>query len=159
MRRFRLVASLNEALQDDFKHGEFQKEGASEFEERFGVIIGDVTVSKLMPSKEVQKAIDGNSESAALEEIVARSLGKKDMAGVHAAVADKDDPLTSEQVSCGDEARHGHDGQSSWHDFERSELQPQSPVILTSGTSDSAPLHRLQLRTFQKPNERKEVNG
>ncbi len=69
----------------------------SKFERRFGVIVGDVTVSEILPSKEVQKAMDGSSESVALDGIVARTLGYPTIEAVHDAV--KAEKLTSEQVS------------------------------------------------------------
>jgi regulator of protease activity HflC (stomatin/prohibitin superfamily) len=87
---------LNDALARYFKHGAQQREDASDFEKRFGVIIGDVTVSELLPSKEVQKAMDGASESAALDEIVMRNLGYPSIEAVHEAV--KAGKLTSDQV-------------------------------------------------------------
>ncbi len=91
------LPSLNEMLAVNFKHGKKQHKDISDFEKRFGVIIGDVTVSELLPSKEVQKALDGASESAALDGIVARSLGYPNIEAVHAAVAAE--TLTSEHVA------------------------------------------------------------
>jgi len=88
---------LNAMLEDEFKHGKSQGEKASDFEKRFGVIIGDVTVGEILPSKEVQKALDGASESAALDEVVARTLGYPSIKAVHTAV--EGGKLTSEQVA------------------------------------------------------------
>jgi len=80
-----------------FKHGDSQDKQVSKFEERFGVMVGDVTISTIKGSKEIQKAIDGAAESSALSEVVARTLGYPDIQSVHQAVAKN--KLTSEQVA------------------------------------------------------------
>lgn len=84
------LKGLNAHLRSEF-HARVSK-----FEGRFGVIVGDVTVSEILPSKEVQKAMDGASESVALDGIVARTLGYPSIEAVHAAVAAG--TLTSDQV-------------------------------------------------------------
>lgn len=80
------VAALNKKLADKFKHGERQGEEASAFEERFGVIIGDVTVSELMPSKEVSETMSAQTESAVIDDIVAKSFGKDTIRDLQASV-------------------------------------------------------------------------
>lgn len=80
-----LIKGLNEALKKEFEEGEGNKT-ISEFEDRFGIIIGDITVDELLPSDEVQKAMDGASEALALQRIVCQSLGYKDMVAVQEAV-------------------------------------------------------------------------
>jgi hypothetical protein len=91
------LGDLNTFLAGKFKHGPTQHEKVTDFEERFGVIIGDVTVSKLLPSEEVQKAMDGASEREALDAIVCKNLGYATMEEVRKAVKDKE--LTSDQVA------------------------------------------------------------
>lgn len=85
------LSTLNEELRKTFY------EGASGFEKRFGVKLGDVTVHSILPTEEVQKALDGAAESAALDKIVARTLGYPLIDDVHAAVAAG--KITSEEVA------------------------------------------------------------
>ena len=80
------LADLNAALTAEFKHGATQEEQASDFEMRFGVIIGDVTVSGLMPSKALQETMSAKTESAVIDAIIASSFGKKSMRDLQKAV-------------------------------------------------------------------------
>lgn len=88
------LKELNKAL-EYFKHGESVKISKSEnlsskndereveddasklskFENRFGVEVGDVTVSKLLPSKEVQRTLAGLTEAVAIKQGTAIMLG------------------------------------------------------------------------------------
>jgi|CXWL01.1.fsa_nt_gi hypothetical protein len=77
---------LNINLAAEFKHGKAQGEKASAFEKRFGVIIGDITVSELMPSKATQETMSAETESAVIDAIVASSFGKKTMQELQEAV-------------------------------------------------------------------------
>lgn len=79
-------ADLNKDLADEFKHGGTQNEKASEFEKRFGVIIGDITVSELMPSGALQETMSAQTESIVIDSIVAASFGKKSMKEVQSAI-------------------------------------------------------------------------
>ena len=92
------LGALNECLKKHFTHG---ASSITPFEKRFGVMVGDVTVSKLMPSDEVQKALDGRAEQAALDHVIARNLGYPSMEEVHKAV--KRGKLTPEQVAYANE--------------------------------------------------------
>lgn len=78
--------ALNKKMEEDFKHGKTQGERASEFEKRFGVILGDITVSKLMPSGALQETMSAQTESTVIDSIVAASFGKKTMEDLQAAV-------------------------------------------------------------------------
>ncbi len=51
------------------------KTGLTEFEERFGVRVGDITISKIMPSKELQKTMTGKSEAEIIAEGTATIMG------------------------------------------------------------------------------------
>lgn len=86
---------LNKELKDEFAQGPNRDTKVTKFEDRFGVIVGDVTVSELLPSKEVQKAMDGESEGNALDGLIAKNLGRPDMSTVHADVASG--AITTEQ--------------------------------------------------------------
>ena len=57
----KLIPKLNQMLHDKITAG------VSEFEERFGVIVGDATVKELLPSIEVQKTISALTEAAAIK--------------------------------------------------------------------------------------------
>lgn len=93
------LGDLNEeCLKKHFTHG---AAAITPFERRFGVMVGDVTVSKLMPSEEVQKALDGRAEQAALDHVIARNLGYPSMEEVHKAV--KRGKLNPEQVAYANE--------------------------------------------------------
>lgn len=72
------TGSLNEELMKKFKHGDTQNDEVSDFEERFGLIVGDVTVEKVLPSKQVQETMSAVTEARVIDEIVARSFGVKD---------------------------------------------------------------------------------
>jgi hypothetical protein len=60
--------ALNEALQVVFAAKQ------SEFEERFGVIVGDITIGKILPSEDVMKTRSGKAEMQNLDEMVVASL-------------------------------------------------------------------------------------
>lgn len=97
------VGRLNEeCLKKHFTHGAF---AITPFEQRFGVMVGDVTVSKLMPSTEVQKALDGRAEQEALGHMIARNLGYSSMEEVHDAV--KTGKLKAEQINTAQENAMG----------------------------------------------------
>lgn len=83
------LPNLNESLTNTFKHGKNQGERASDFEKRFGVIIGDVTVSKLMPPKALQETISAKTESTVIDAIIANSFGMSTIADVQKAVEEK----------------------------------------------------------------------
>lgn len=91
------LSTLNKMLAEEFKHDEEQGEVASAFEKRFGVIIGDITVAEILPSKEVQKTMDGITESTTLDQIVAKTLGYPSIKEVQDAV--RSGILKSEQVA------------------------------------------------------------
>jgi len=73
------TGALNEELMRKFKHGDTQNDDISDFEERFGLIVGDVTVEKVLPSKQVQETMSAVTEARVIDEIVARSFGVKDV--------------------------------------------------------------------------------
>lgn len=86
-------SKINSYLREKYQHG---SKAVTLYEQRFGVIVGDITFATLRPSTEVQKAMDGAAEQEALGGVLASSLGYRDMAEVHAAVANKS--ITSDQV-------------------------------------------------------------
>jgi len=82
------LAELNEHLKAKFKHGVAGDE-TSDFEERFGVKIGDVTAEELLPSKEVQETMSAVTEAEVIDLIVAKSFGYDDVKSLAAAVENK----------------------------------------------------------------------
>ncbi len=97
MRGLDEMSVVNDEVSKEFMHGGTQTPEVSGFEERFGVIIGDVTLSELLPSAEVQKALDGASENAAMEAIVLRNLGYATMEEVRTAITTG--KLTNDQLT------------------------------------------------------------
>lgn len=85
----RSLTGLNEELQRKFGIGteESKDPRVSDFEERFGVNVGDITIGKLLPSKEVQKTMSGLTEAASIADGAAVILGYKNAAGARRAVS------------------------------------------------------------------------
>ena len=85
------LRDLNEKLKR-FSQGHGDKtEDVSRFEGRFGVTVGDVTVSQLLPSKELQRTIAAITEAAAIKQGTALLLGMS-MDEVQAGLKDKSLP-------------------------------------------------------------------
>jgi hypothetical protein len=80
------VPPLNESLRNKFAHGETQGSDVTGFEERFGVIIGDVTIGEITPSKEVEETMSAVTESAIIDEMVYRSFGFKSTTALRKAI-------------------------------------------------------------------------
>jgi hypothetical protein len=91
------LAELNNHLQQVFVHGRSGDDGSSPFEQRFGVMIGDVTVEEILPSKEVQETMSALTESAVIDDIVARSFGYDDTKLLREAVKTGD--VTQDEVN------------------------------------------------------------
>lgn len=58
----------------------------TEFEKRFSVFVGDITIGELIGSEDVRRTLDAISEAENIPMIVARSLGYKSMSAVRSAV-------------------------------------------------------------------------
>ncbi|PIR86487.1 hypothetical protein COU13_00710, partial [Candidatus Kaiserbacteria bacterium CG10_big_fil_rev_8_21_14_0_10_43_70] len=78
------VRDLNDYLHEQFAVGE-GGDGVAEFEERFGVNVGDVTVAEILPSEEVQKTMAGLAEAQIIAEGTAILMGYKNAEGVKRA--------------------------------------------------------------------------
>lgn len=74
-----ILPDLNTELNKKFGLGEQgtaeEDAQASDFEKRFGLNVGDVTVAELLPSEEVQKTLSGMAEADLVAAGVARILG------------------------------------------------------------------------------------
>lgn len=57
------VDALNNHLHTKFVHGLNQQSAATELEQKYGIVIDDVTVSEMLPSKEVQETMSSVSEA------------------------------------------------------------------------------------------------
>ncbi len=68
----------------------------TEFEKRFSVFVGDITIGELIGSEDVRRTLDAISEAENIPTIVAKSLGYKNMRAVRAAVTRG--TLTNQQV-------------------------------------------------------------
>ncbi len=79
------LSKLNAELAEMFRENKSEK--VTDFEKRFGVIIGDVTVEEILPSDEVQKTMSALTESAKIDQIVANSFGYTTIKGLNAAIA------------------------------------------------------------------------
>jgi|GEM_PF-2897846 len=75
------VKAINADLQTNFKNG------ISEFEDRFGVDVGDVTISSLMPSDALQKTMTGLSEAKIIADGTAILLGYANNKAMREAVS------------------------------------------------------------------------
>lgn len=69
------TTALNASLMRTFKDGLHQSKQVSEFEERFGLIVGDVTIERVLPSQKIQETMGAAAESEIIDRIVARSFG------------------------------------------------------------------------------------
>ncbi len=67
------LALLNDTLRDYFAIGTHTT--PTDFEKRFGVTVGDVTVSEIMPSDETQRTIAALTEAAVIKQGTAMILG------------------------------------------------------------------------------------
>ncbi len=78
-----LAPVINQELESTFKLD------VSPVEERMGIIFGDVTMERIVPSNEVKKAMDGAAEMRAMMSfMVPMSLGYPTMEAMNQAVAD-----------------------------------------------------------------------
>jgi hypothetical protein len=69
------ITSLNSFLATEIVHGSSeQSRGASDLEARYGLIFDDVTVSEMLPSKEVQETMGVLSESRILSQAIREFL-------------------------------------------------------------------------------------
>ncbi|HEU4677332.1 MAG TPA: hypothetical protein VFS75_01285 [Candidatus Paceibacterota bacterium] len=68
------IGGLNDELRKEFKEGRAGSK-VSDFERRFGVIVGDTTVEKILPSEDVQKTMSAVTESEVMDTMVAKSFG------------------------------------------------------------------------------------
>jgi len=78
------VKDLNSYLNREFAIGKGGS-GVAEFEDRFGVNVGDVTVAEILPSEEVQKTMAGLTEAQVIAEGTAILMGYKNAEGVKRA--------------------------------------------------------------------------
>jgi regulator of protease activity HflC (stomatin/prohibitin superfamily) len=88
------VPALNRALHEKFGLGTSESKNeakapeVSEFEERFGVNVGDVTIAKILPSKEVQKTMSGIAEAEIIAQGTAILLDYENPKSVREALAE-----------------------------------------------------------------------
>lgn len=80
---------FNKRLNEYFGKGDVESKNpdVSKFEERFGVSVGDVTISELLPSEELQKTMTGRSEAEVIALGTAELLGYKTMSAVRTAIS------------------------------------------------------------------------
>lgn len=115
----KMKVKLNTALRKKFVENEKNTSGRSDFEERFGVRLGDVTVSELLMSDEVQRTRSALNEGRVIAEGTAILLGFETVVEMMAAVGKT---ITQEDI---DRARR---------DFR-----------IISGNMDSATVNRVEL--------------
>lgn len=77
------LPELNRRLADKF--GDLSAE-RTDFERRFEVFVGDITVGELLGSDDVLKTLNAVSEAAIIRRAIAEYLGYKDMKAVRAAI-------------------------------------------------------------------------
>jgi len=116
----------------------------SQFERRFGVFVGDVTIARILPSEEVQRTISSISEARAIAEGTAVMLSFSDAKALEAAVASK--TVTGEQVSRARDRFMSVSGNLEGMNLTRFEvdlnvtgLDPETAKILAEGLSRVAP--------------------
>jgi len=91
----KLVRSTNP---DDLREAKAKEDDrASDFERRFGVNLGDVTIAELLPSAEVQKTMSGLTEARIIANGAAVLLGYKDASEARQAIKNK--TLTQDQLN------------------------------------------------------------
>ncbi len=81
------VPQLNTELSQKFKHGTAQDPKVSDFEARFGVIIGDVTVGEILASEEVQETMNAVAEGEIINQIILNGFGMKTQEELRQAIA------------------------------------------------------------------------
>jgi hypothetical protein len=74
----RIAETLNPSLERSFKHGNGNPI-SEDFEGRFGLIVGDVTVEKV-EAEGIEETLNALSEAAIIDQIVANAFGCKDTA-------------------------------------------------------------------------------
>ncbi len=80
------VDVINAYLRAEFK--ESANSPVTDFEKRFGVVVGDITISEIMPSEELQKTMTGLTEAEIIANGTALMLGYDDIKKVRKAIAD-----------------------------------------------------------------------
>lgn len=73
------IANLNKHLQDKFVGTD------AEVEKKYGILIDDVTISELLPSKEIQETLSAITENRVIDAMVAESFGYKSVKSLHTA--------------------------------------------------------------------------
>ncbi len=91
------VDALNKHLHTKFVHGPNQQSAATELEERYGVVIDDVTVSEMLPSKEVQETMSAVSEARIIALAVRNFLC--DLKGIAKVGTAYDDAVRSGEIT------------------------------------------------------------
>jgi hypothetical protein len=117
------LKELNHALMKQFGLGPEKNpsDEPTDFEKRFGVFVGDVTIAKILPSEEVQRTRGSITEARAIQEGTAILLGYNDAAALQAA-------LESSRIKP-EEIRHARDrflsisGNMEGMDLKRSEIE------------------------------------
>lgn len=82
-------AAFNEEINKKFGFGgtEAKDSKVSEFEDRFGVSVGDITISELLPSAELQKTMTGVSEAEIISNGAALLLGYTNIKAARTAIS------------------------------------------------------------------------
>lgn len=72
------VPTVNKQLENEFTRNKSVGNPISEFEERFGVSVGDITLSEILPSPELRKTMTGITEAEIIAEGAAITAGFPD---------------------------------------------------------------------------------
>ncbi len=81
--------ALTKSSEINKKLGEF-KDGHHDFETRFGIMVGDVTVGNMLVTKEIQDTLGALTESRLIDQAVAESYGYESIRDVEAAIKARD---------------------------------------------------------------------
>ncbi len=91
------IKDLNLHLKRKFVEDEHGKHVSHPIEDRYGIIIDDVTIDELLPSKEIMETMGTLTESQLLNKIVAESFGFDNTSYFNEAIAER--KFTNEEVT------------------------------------------------------------
>lgn len=80
------IKALNEHLKHKFVQDDHGKPVKHPIEDRYGIIIDDVTIDELLPSKEIMETMGTITENETIDAIVANSFGYKNVKSLNTAV-------------------------------------------------------------------------
>lgn len=165
-----MVGELNDDLNEKFglrtkvNADETPDDKVSNFERRFGVYVGDVTIAKLLPTEEMQRTRGAIDEARAIARGTAIVLGFEDAAEMRQA--QRDGKISEEIISRGRDRFLSISGNLEGMDISRYEidfnitgLDPEVAKALSSAAAAYAGAQRRAPKGRRAPNRKQSEKG